>query len=193
MSTGIRSFLALDIQNHDVIKKISQVQGILSNSGANLRLVKSENIHLTIRFLGDIDQPIVDSIYEQMKKISFIPFEIELAGLGAFPKLSYPRVVWVGIKKGAKQLRNIFEQLETHLRVLGFKPEKKGFSPHLTIARVRTGRNKNRLAELIRELEDYELGLERIECIRLKKSDLTPRGPIYTNLREVYGKLEDVT
>ena len=130
----------------------------------------------------------VDSIHEEMKQVSFTPFTVELIGLGAFPKPNYPRVVWAGIRKGANELKDVFEQLEPRLRGLGFKPDTKGFSPHLTIARVRTGRNKAGLAEIIRELEDYEFGTVKAECLRLKKSDLTPRGPIYTNLREVCGK-----
>jgi len=161
---------------------------MLANTGADLKLVKSQNIHQTIRFLGDIHPPMVDAIYEEMKQISFTPFEIELEGVGAFPKPSYPRVVWAGIRKGANELKDVFEQLEPRLRGLGFKADMKGVSPHLTIARVRTGRNKAILAEIIRELENYEFGTVKAECLKLKKSDLTPRGPIYTNLKEVCGK-----
>ena len=188
MSGTIRSFFAFDIEDAVIVRRLSKVQGMLANTGADLKLVKPQNIHLTVRFLGDIPPPMVDSIYEEMKHLSFAPFEIELRGLGAFPKLSHPRVVWAGIKKGANELTDVFEQLEPRLRGLGFKPDTKGFSPHLTIARVRTGRNKARLVELVRELEDYEFGTIKVECLRLKKSDLTPRGPIYTNVREVCGK-----
>ena len=161
---------------------------MLVNTGAHLKQVKPQNIHLTVRFLGDISPAMVDTIYEEMKQVSFTPFTIELRGLGAFPKISYPRVVWAGIRKGANELKDVFEQLEPRLRGLGFKPDTKGFSPHLTIARVRTGRNKAGLAYTIHELEDYEFGTVKAEYLRLKKSDLTPRGPIYSNLREVYGK-----
>ena len=188
MSGTIRSFFAFDIENQTIIRRLSKVQAMLANTSADLKMVKPQNIHLTIRFLGDIHPPMIDTIYEEMKQISFVPFEIELEGLGAFPKPSYPRVVWAGIRKGANELKDVFEQLEPRLRGLGFKPDTKGFSPHLTIARVRTGRNKARLAELIQELEDYEFGTVKAECLKLKKSDLTPRGPIYTNLREVCGK-----
>lgn len=188
MSRTIRSFFAFDIEDNRIMRRISEVQGILANSGADLKLVSPQNIHLTIRFLGDIPMSIVDEIYEEMKNIQFSPFQIEIRGLGAFPKLNYPRVIWAGIKKGSNVLENIFSQLEYRLRGLGFKKDKKGFSPHLTIARVRTGRNKSRLAELITELEDYEFGIINADCLRLKKSDLTPRGPIYTNLREICRK-----
>ena len=134
---------------------------------------------------GGVVKSMGHAIYEEMKQISLVPFTVELACLGAFLKLNYPRVVWAGIRKGADELANVFEQLEPRLRGLGFTPDNKGFSPHLTIARVRTGRNKARLAELIHELADYEFGTVKAECLKLKKSDLTPRGPIYTTLKEV--------
>jgi len=188
MSGTIRSFFAFDIDDNRIVRRMSEVQGMLASTGADLKLVKPQNIHLTVRFLGDISPPMVDSIYEEMKHVSFSAFTIDIRGLGAFPKPNYPRVVWAGIKKGSDGLTDVFEQLEPRLRGLGFKPDTKGFSPHLTIARVRTGRNKDRLAEMIRELEDYEFGTVNAECLRLKQSDLTPRGPIYTNLREVCGK-----
>ena len=187
MSETIRSFFAFDIEDENVIRRLAEAQSMLANTGADLKLVKPQNIHLTVRFLGNISLPMVDAIYEEMKQVSFAPFEIMLRGLGAFPRLSRPRVVWAGIKKGAAELVNVFEQLEPRLRGLGFKPDTKGFSPHLTIARVRSGRNKVPLAKLVRELENYDFGAVKAECLRLKKSVLTPRGPIYTTLREVCG------
>lgn len=187
MSGTIRAFFSFDIEDQTIIRRLTQVQGRLLSSRADLKNVKPQNIHLTIRFLGDISPAMVDAIHEEMKQLSFSPFTIELNGLGAFPKLIYPRVVWAGIRQGADELRKVFSQLEPRLRGLGFKPDNKGFSPHLTIARVRTGRNKAELVKRIQELENYEFGAVKAECLRLKKSDLTPRGPIYSTLREVCG------
>jgi 2'-5' RNA ligase len=187
MSETIRSFIAFDIDNELVVRQLSEVQGMLINTGANLKLVKPQNIHVTMRFLGNITLHMVDSIHEEMKQISFTPFNIELKGLGAFPSLRYARVVWTGIRKGADELVNIFNQLEPRLRKLGFKPDRKGFSPHLTIARVRTGRHKAELVRCVEDLADYEFGVIKADCLRLKKSVLTPKGPIYTTLREVCG------
>ena len=185
MSEMIRSFIAFDIDNESVIKRFSEAQAKLVNTGADLKLVKPQNIHMTMRFLGNISPPMVDSIHEEMKKISFTPFNVEIKGLGVFPKLKYARVIWAGIRKGADELTNVFNQLEPLLRGLGFKPDPKGFSAHLTIARVKTGRNKVELVRRIQELADYEFGIVRADCLRLKKSVLTPKGPIYSTLREV--------
>ncbi|MFQ5999546.1 MAG: RNA 2',3'-cyclic phosphodiesterase [Candidatus Bathyarchaeia archaeon] len=190
MSETIRSFIAFDVNSELVLRRLSEVQGTLVNTGADLKLVKPQNIHVTMRFLGNITPHMVDLIHEEMKKISFTPFDIELRGLGAFPSLRYARVVWAGIRKGADELKNIFNQLEPRLRRLGFKPDSKGFSPHLTIARVKTGRHKAELIRCVEGMEDYEFGIIKADYLKLKKSVLTPKGPIYTTLREVRGSEE---
>ncbi|MDH5462553.1 MAG: RNA 2',3'-cyclic phosphodiesterase [Candidatus Bathyarchaeota archaeon] len=185
MSEMIRSFIAFDIDSEPLLSKFSEAQGILANTGASLKLVQPRNIHITMRFLGNITLSMIDSIHEEMNKVSFTPFDVEIRGLGAFPSLKCTRVVWAGIRKGADELTNIYSQLEPLLQKLGFRPDRKGFSPHLTIARVRTGRNKVELVRCIEELTNYEFGVVRANCLKLKKSVLTPKGPIYSTLREV--------
>jgi 2'-5' RNA ligase len=185
MSQKIRSFIAFDINNESVLRRFSEVQGTLLNTGADLKLVKPQNIHVTVRFLGNISLHTADLIHEEMKKLTFTSFDVEIKGLGAFPSLRHSRVVWAGIRKGADELVNIFNQLEPCLRGLSFRPDPKGFSPHLTIARVKTGRSKSELVRCINDLADYEFGVVKADCLRLKKSVLTPRGPIYSTLREV--------
>ena len=185
MSEMIRSFIAFDIDSESLLRKFSEAQGILANIGASLKLVQPRNIHVTMRFLGDISVSMIDSIHEEMNKVSFTPFDVEIKGLGAFPSLKYTRVVWAGIRKGTDELTNISSQLEPRLQKLGFRPDPKGFSPHLTIARVKTGRNKAELARCIGELVNHEFGVVRANCLKLKKSVLTPKGPIYSTLREV--------
>jgi 2'-5' RNA ligase len=185
MLETIRSFIAFDLDNQAILSHLSEVQDTLVNTGASLKLVKPKNIHITVRFLGNVALSMVDTIYEEMKQVSFVPFEVEIRGLGAFPNLQYVRVIWAGIQKGADELRDIFSQLEPRLRKLGFKPDSKGFNPHLTIVRVRTGKNKAELTQRIKELESYKFGTEKACSIKLKKSVLTPKGPIYSTLREV--------
>ena len=184
MAESIRSFIAFDINNESILQKILDIQKLLSKTGADLKLVEPENIHITVRFLGNITSATVEKVFEEMKKTQFTPFNAKIHGVGAFPNLNYPRVLWTGITEGAEQLRSVFAQLESRLQGLGFAPDPKGFSPHLTIARVRSGRNKPELAKIVNENVECEFGVVRADCLKLKKSDLTPKGPIYSTLRE---------
>jgi len=185
LSERVRSFVAFDIDNELVVQRFSEVQATLAKTGADLKLVEPKNIHITMRFLGDIPASTVEQIHGAMAKVDFAPFDVEIRGVGVFPDLRYARVVWAGIRKGSEELRAVFNQLEPRLRELGFKPDPKGFSPHLTLARVKTGRNKDELARCVTGLVDNEFGVVRASCLRLKRSALTPRGPIYSTLKEV--------
>jgi 2'-5' RNA ligase len=184
MSEQIRSFIAFDIANDTVLSGISSTQTLLKELNLDLKIVDPKNIHVTIRFLGSINPTMVEKVYETMKSIKFEPFPIQLCGLGVFPSLNYPRVVWIGIMKGADQLKSIFSQLEPHIQALGFPKDPYGFSPHLTIARVKTGKNKLRLTEFVSKKVDFELGTINADCLRLKRSQLSPRGPTYSTLKE---------
>jgi len=184
MSEQIRSFIAFDMENEQLLSRLAAAQKLLVDIGADLKLVAPQNIHVTIRFLGDISPSLVDKVYEAMKNVKFNPFSIQLRGLGVFPSLNYARVVWAGMTDGVEQLKSIFTQLEPEIRALGFPADAYGFSPHLTIARVRSGVNKQRLAELLTKKADYEFGLIKADCLRLKRSQLSPKGPTYSTLRE---------
>jgi len=185
MSECIRSFIAFDLDNEAILKKMMTIQELLVKTGADLKPVETQNIHITLRFLGEIRVENVEKIYEEMRKVKFTPFQAKIRGVGAFPNVNNPRVVWTGITEGADKLQNIFSQLEPRLRDLGFAPDSRGFSPHLTIARVRSGRNKDKLAQCITENSSVEFGIVEAACLRLKKSQLTPKGPIYSTLKEL--------
>ncbi len=185
MSERIRSFIAFDINNEAVLQKFSEAQRSLVDSDADLKIVEPRNIHITMRFLGDISSSMIDSIQEGMRKVSFTAFDCEIKGLGVFPDLRHPRVVWAGMRKGSNELKSVSAQLEPQLRQLGFQADARGFSAHLTLARVRTGRNRLELVRCIQDMVDYEFGVVRADCLRLKRSVLTPKGPIYSTLREV--------
>jgi 2'-5' RNA ligase len=185
MSERIRSFIAFDLESQEVLAKLGYMQKLLLETGADLKLVTPQNIHVTIRFLGDVSPPMVDKLHVAMQTVKFTPFTIQVKGLGVFPSLSYPRVVWAAMTEGAEQLKSIFSQLEPQIRALGFAADQYGFSPHLTIARVRSGKNKQNLAELVTKKKDYEFGTIQATCLRLKRSQLAPKGATYTTLREV--------
>ena len=184
MTESIRSFLAFDMESDTVLNRLKAAQALLVQTGADLKLVEPQNIHITVRFLGDITPDTAEKVFEEMKKTQFTPFNVQISGLGVFPDLRYPRVVWAGMTEGADQIKNIFTQLEPRLQGLGFTPDPKGFSPHLTIARVRSGTNKAQLAEFISKNANYDCGAIKAECLRLKKSDLTPKGPVYSTIKE---------
>ncbi len=188
MPETIRSFIAFDINNQEILKRLTEAQAKLVKTGADLKLVQTQNIHVTMRFLGDIQPNMVEKIHDEMKQVAFSPFDVEIRGAGAFPNTRNARVVWAGIQQGTDELRIVFNQLEPRLRKLGFRSDPKGFSPHLTIARVRTGRNRSELARCLDGLADREFGILRADCLKLKKSLLTPRGPIYSTLKEVCPK-----
>ena len=184
MSEQIRSFIAFDMESEEVLTKLSAVQKLLVETGADLKMVAPQNIHVTIRFLGGISPSMVENVFEAIKKVQFMPFTIQLCGLGVFPSLNYPRVVWVGMTKGAEQVKSIFSQLEPQIQALGFPKDNYGFSPHLTIARVRSGANKQHLAELVTKKATYDFGTISAACLKLKRSQLSPKGPTYTTLKE---------
>jgi len=181
----IRSFIAVDVDDERLKQQFAEFQKRLLDAGADVKLVAPENIHLTLRFLGEIEENIVQEVTDAMNHVGLQPFDIQFKGVGAFPSLSRINVVWAGIRKGDKELVEFTKRLEPELRAIGIPPDKKGFSPHLTVARVRTGRNKDQVAELIRELSEKDFGSMRAESIRLKKSVLTPSGPIYSTIFEV--------
>jgi 2'-5' RNA ligase len=185
MSDTVRSFLAFDLDNDEVLRNLVRVHGLVPKTGADVKMVEPNNIHITIRFLGDIAGGMIEGIFEAMKRIQFAPFAVKIHGVGAFPNVHNPRVLWAGIMDGATQLKSIFDRMEPQLRELGFASDSRGFSPHLTIGRVRSGRNKDVLAELIAKNMDFDFGVVNAKCLRLKRSELTPTGPIYSTLKEI--------
>lgn len=182
---GIRAFIAIDIEDHTLIQRILDIQKEFSQTGAKLKLVEPENIHFTLKFLGSISPAMVDKIYESMKKIEFTPFELELYGVGCFPNLSRINNVWIGTRKGKEGIIHIYEDLEAQLRQLKFPPERKGYTPHATIARVKSAYNKDKLAKIISKLSSLEIGSMTVNSIRLKESKLKPKGPEYSTLRSI--------
>ncbi len=178
-----RGFIAIDIKP---FPKLLEFEREIKNTGANVKLVEPENIHLTIKFLGDTDESLIDRIEEIMnysvKEVE--PFEINLKGAGVFPNERYIKVIWIGIENG-ESISKIVSKLDEKITTLGFQKEKRKFSAHLTIARVKNVKNKEKLIQIIEKYRNIEFGKIKINSIKLKKSTLTPKGPIYTTLKEI--------
>ena len=184
----VRSFIAVDVADGVILKRITDCQAELTRTGADLKPVESENIHATLRFLGEVQVPLLDQVKSELAQVAFQSFLVELRGVGAFPNPRRPNVVWIGITKGGEELQGIFSRLEPRLRGLGFAADRKGFSPHITIGRVKSGRNREALYSAIMGMSDLEFGSMTAESIRLKKSTLTPKGPIYSTIYEQKAK-----
>jgi len=184
----IRSFIAVDITDNVLLQRMVDSQAELSRTGADVKLVEPENIHATIRFLGEVSTSLIDQIKNELAQIVFHPFLMELRGVGAFPSAHRPNVIWVGMSKGDKELQQVFSELEPRLRGLGFPGERRGFSPHITVARVKSGRNREALNSAIMDMTDREFGTMMVDSIQLKKSVLTPKGPVYSTIHELKAK-----
>ena len=184
----MRSFVAVDIDNPGILSAVSAAQRDMRATGADLKLVETQNMHLTIWFLGEIPHQTLESVKEALGGVKFSPFDLKLAGIGYFPGGRSVQVIWAGIEDPADQLNNIYKQLRERLTPLGFKPDRRGFSPHFTIARVKSGRNRDPLLARIGDMRSTILGLQHVDTLKLKRSDLTPKGPIYSDLYTVPGE-----
>ena len=153
-------------------------------TGADLKVVEAENVHLTLKFLGEIPEARAMEVAGTVREMSFSPFSFKVEEVGVFPSASRPNVVWAGITDGVAELSRVFQDLETRLSGLGFERERRRFSPHLTICRVRSGRNRAQLVAEIEGLRDMVFGSVNVDRVTLKKSVLTRQGPVYSTLAE---------
>jgi len=184
----IRSFIAFEINEPKMLSGIEKLQREIIQSGSKIRTVSTENLHITLSFLGEVPRTTIDQVATELNQIDFVPFNISLRGIGAFPNLRRINVVWVGIHKGREDLQAIFQRLRPRLRMAGITNIGRRFSPHITIARVRSRKNIDQLSQRILSLVDIELGRTLVDTLKLKKSVLTPQGPVYTTLAEKKGK-----
>jgi len=182
----LRSFLAIELPEA-ILKRIGEVQQDLKSARADVRWVSPRNIHLTLKFFGNIEESQIDAITQAIEEpVRVTPsISITVKGIGAFPSLKNPRVIWIGLPDEKKVLVSIQRRLEGELQKIGFQPEDRPYHPHLTLGRMRSNRGKD---ELLKEMEKYreeEFGSFHAERVVLFKSDLRPEGAVYTRLREV--------
>ncbi|MEA1993253.1 MAG: RNA 2',3'-cyclic phosphodiesterase [Euryarchaeota archaeon] len=181
----MRSFVAVDL-DESLRSKILDLQSRIGGKHMRIKFVEPENLHFTLKFLGDVEKRKIDEIYKTLKRDvkGQAPFEISLKGLGAFPSFSYSKVLWVGTENKNNPMTVIANKLNNDLTSLGFKKGKK-FMPHLTIARIKGAKNKEKFLQILDGLKNETIGRMTVDTVVIKKSDLTPQGPIYSNLKEV--------
>jgi 2'-5' RNA ligase len=184
----VRAFIAVELPAN-LKRELSRLQERVKQNCnyCPAKWVAAANMHLTLSFLGDVAQPRLDDIKTAMAAASAgaKPFELRLDGLGAFPNLERPRVVWAGLSGDTGRLIRLQQRLEELLEKLGFSREQRLFSPHLTLARVRdeaSSSDKRRLGQAIGSTACDAACSFPVESLHLIKSWLTPAGPIYTTL-----------
>lgn len=176
----MRTFVAIEISNDDVKKSIKDFQ---NNLKINAKPVNLEQLHFTLQFLGEISEHQVQKVIESLRKIEFSEFTIILKGIGVFPKPKFPRIIWVGTdEKGGRNLIELAKKVEKVLEPLGLVSDKP-FKPHITVFRI-----KKVIGDITEDLNKQRItdfGMQKISSIKLKKSELTSEGPIYSDLEEV--------
>ncbi|HLN82683.1 MAG TPA: RNA 2',3'-cyclic phosphodiesterase [Candidatus Binatia bacterium] len=181
----IRAFIAVDLDD-PVIEKICNVVEILKSRITEIRWLRKENLHLTLKFLGNIAESQVEPIATALRHPLglFSPCNISAKGLGVFPDFRRPKILWVGLT--GDQLVQLTAEIESALMPLGFTPENRAFTPHLTIGRWREGnRPAKNLRQKIGSLNDFEFGACAVRQIVLFQSVLKPEGASYSELRTI--------
>ena len=177
----MRCFIGVKVDNPLIGPFIDE----LCEVGAQLRPVKPENLHLTLKFLGEVGDDSIDAVKKAMSDSfsAFDAFEASLEGTGAFPSTNYMRVVWIGIKENHERLIEMQKALDKNLIPLGFDSDKR-FHPHLTLARVKSQKGKGKLKAFINKNKERSFGKLVIDSVHLKKSVLSPEGPVYSTILE---------
>jgi RNA 2',3'-cyclic 3'-phosphodiesterase len=184
MAGSVRTFISVHIP--DTVRRDLSVLigGLRPHGGADVKWVRPESLHLTLKFLGDVEQERIGAVGEEIgRAVSAHPaFDMVLGGTGAFPNSRRPSVLWIGVRRGAGPLASLAGAVETALAGLGFEREKRPFSAHLTLARVRPSGNAGRIVERMAEA-GFECDPFRIDSVHVMKSDLQRSGASYTTLR----------
>jgi RNA 2',3'-cyclic 3'-phosphodiesterase len=176
----MRTFVAIEISDENVINSIEKFQKEIN---IEAKAVEPRNLHFTLQFLGEISENVLLKIKQALCTIEFSSFNVNLIGIGAFPKPKFPRVIWIGTDShGGDLLVQLSQKVNKVLEPLGLISDK-AFKPHITVFRI-----KKKVRDMTKELESQgvmDFGIQEISSIKLKKSELTSNGPIYSDLEEI--------
>jgi len=177
--SGVRCFVAVELPP-SIRQEIGLLHSRIATEG--LRLVRPDLVHITLKFLGDVPQGRVDAVEQALGAVKAAPFPVRIKGIGAFPGRSV-RVLWLGLEG---DFQGLHRGIEKALEPLGFSPEERGFSPHVTLGRVGSPNveTSRQIQSRMSELSGLDLGGFTVGRFYLKKSTLTPGGPIYEDLAE---------
>lgn len=176
----VRAFVAVDLPV-ELHEKIAEIQ--LKFNEFKFKFVNPELVHITMKFLGEIPENEIPDISKALDNVKCEPFSSHVKGIGVFPKPKFAKVIWLGCDGNFDVL---YEQIEKSLSSFELEPTLHRFSAHATLARVKylPKKKKADFLKLLDELKDFEIGYMDVKSIKLKKSTLTPNGPIYEDLHE---------
>ena len=180
----MRVFVATDISSDKIFNSISKLQ---SEININAKPIEPYNLHFTLQFLGEISQETVEKVIISLNSVKFSRFMVNFKGVGVFPKLKFPRVIWIGTdENGGNLLIELAKKIENVLTPLGFSVDKP-FKPHITVFRI-----KNKVGDISKELDKFksvDFGTQEITGFKLKQSVLSSKGSVYFDLMEIKAEL----
>ena len=185
----IRCFIAIKLPEtllNDIGQYINQIKKI----APDVRWVKAQNIHITLKFLGEIEKNLLQQVVEELFPLVNLVkhFELVVSGFGSFPSAKNPRVFWLGLEPDIKNsLYTLYQWIDKNLESLGFNREKRRFSPHLTVGRIKKPQNFKKLYHFI-ERNQFPKCIFKVDKIVLMRSELNVTGAIYTPIEEYFFK-----
>lgn len=178
-----RTFIAIDL-DESIRSRFAEVQDHLRAVRADMRWVRPEQAHLTLKFLGDATADQIEVMASALDAIAAdaTPFEIGFAGLGVFPNERRPRVLWIGLGEGTAHVRPVAAAIDQAAEAVGFERERRPFSGHITLGRFKSDSGWERLRDRMHEQVGFDAGRMTVGAVHLIESVLSPQGPQYTTL-----------
>jgi 2'-5' RNA ligase len=175
-----RTFIAVEL-DAAIRKRAVELIDILRVAEADVKWVETQNLHLTLQFLGEVPDEEIAAVCQAVERgaAQVQPFELEVGGAGAFPNANRPRTLWIGAKAGHEQMAELHDHVALELAELGYQDEDRKFQTHLTIGRTRSGKNVAQLGQLVKQHADFQAGRMCVEKATVFSSRLQPGGPIY--------------
>ncbi len=183
---GWRSFIAVEL-SREIAEGVRRIQGGLRERATGVSWVRPEGIHLTLKFLGDVDPGRIEGIASKAEACvkGRGPFTIGIKGCGGFPNPRNPRVIWIGVDDPSGEIKRLQAEVEQGMEEMGFEREERGYTPHLTVGRLRSGKGKGEVAQALEAMQGCDLGTMEVREICLFRSQLKPTGAEYSKLKVI--------
>ena len=183
MSDNLRTFIAIDIPGN-ILSEIRELQEGIKDYGFKIRWVRPESIHLTLKFLGDIKAVKINEIAEAISEtvVRYTPISLQAKGVGVFPGIKRPQVLWVGLAGQLEPLVSLQKTLDENLETIGFPMEKRPFKGHLTMGRMKAKIDVKKFGDVLMAFRRFESETFTAGRLILYKSELKPSGALYTEM-----------